>query len=62
MAGYYDLIGIYKEAQDLQQEFDSQPPLCCPNDAQPLDKGPNGILFCKWDGWVYEGGRNDYEL
>lgn len=31
----------------------SQPPVECPNDYTALKQGPNGTLFCPWDGWVW---------
>lgn len=28
-------------------------PLACPNDGEPLSLGPNGVLYCTFDGWQY---------
>lgn len=53
--GYYSLLAVIDEAQTLKEEYDSQPPLCCPNDATPLSDGPDGIVFCPFDGWQWDG-------
>lgn len=28
-------------------------PVACPNDGEPLRTGPDGILFCPYDGWQF---------
>lgn len=49
--GWRQLLSIYAEAAaDLAAEAD-QPPTACPNDGEPLSTGPDGRLFCRWDGW-----------
>lgn len=32
-------------------DYVSQPPRACPNDGTPLKEGPDGELFCPFDGW-----------
>lgn len=47
-----DLTSILTEARDeLELEAD-RIPVDCPNDGTPLDIGPDGTLFCRWDGWT----------
>jgi hypothetical protein len=28
-----------------------RPPTACPHDGEPLREGPDGLLFCPYDGW-----------
>lgn len=52
----YDLLSTLKEQAAFQQYYDTQPPVACPNDGQPLIPGPPeqpGILYCTFDGWQY---------
>jgi hypothetical protein len=41
-----DLIEAYRH--------DQAPPQACPNDGEPLVSGPDGVLFCHFDGWRNE--------
>jgi len=45
------LRDIYREAADLATEAAASPPVACPNDGEPLRTGPDGRLFCPFDGW-----------
>lgn len=47
------LLGILEEARQLEREAAAKVPVECPNDFTPLEAGPDGTLFCRWDGWVY---------
>ena len=47
---------IVREAIDEQRAERDGRPVACPNDGEPLTEGPQGILFCKFDGWR-EGGQ-----
>lgn len=56
---WWQLLDIYKFAD---QEFDwyaSNPPFACPNDGEPLrqaptaDSGSDCQLYCPVDGWQY---------
>lgn len=49
------LLSIYREAQALRVEDKTEPPVACPNDGEPLQAGPDGKLFCKYDGWQPDG-------
>jgi hypothetical protein len=52
MAGsWYQLLDIIKEDAQEQAYWESQPPMACPNDGEPLVTGPDGQLFCKFDGY-----------
>lgn len=50
---WYQLLSIFKEASDLKRDEESRPPEACPNDGEPLTAGPDGELFCKYDGYQY---------
>lgn len=45
------LIDIYREAAQEAQAERTRPPVACPNDGEPLVTGPDGRLFCPYDGW-----------
>lgn len=49
------LIAIAKEARDLAEKERNTPPAACPNDGEPLQTGPDGVLYCPFDGWRYQG-------
>lgn len=46
------LLDIAREATDLAEAEQSQPPKACPNDGEPLETGPSGVLHCSFDGWT----------
>lgn len=46
------LLDIAREARQLAEAEQSQPPEACPNDGEPLQRGPNGVLHCRFDGWT----------
>jgi hypothetical protein len=50
------LLSIAREAADELQQERTRPPQACPNDGEPLTTGPNGVLFCRFDGWRADGG------
>lgn len=47
------LLSIAQEAADLKRDELSRPPVACPNDGEPLLQGPDGTLFCKYDGYQF---------
>lgn len=51
--GWYGLMSIYDEAASLWRDDRTRVPTACPNDGEPLEPGPRGTLFCKFDGWEY---------
>lgn len=53
--GWYSLISVLSEAQSIAEQEASRTPSACPNDGEPLHQGPNGVLYCPWDGWQYSG-------
>lgn len=50
---WQQLLDIYHEAADEHRAERSRPPVACPNDGEPLTAGPDGTLFCKFDGFQY---------
>jgi hypothetical protein len=45
------LIAIRQEQVDTVLAEKAAPPQACPNDGEPLRAGPDGELFCPFDGW-----------
>lgn len=48
-----ELLDITKEQKKEISRDRSEPPSACPNDGEPLVRGPNGELHCTFDGWQY---------
>jgi hypothetical protein len=49
---FEQLRDITREVVKLAEAERSQAPQACPNDGEPLERGPNGILHCTFDGWT----------
>jgi hypothetical protein len=47
------LRAIAAEAQAARLDEQQRRPEACPIDGTPLEEGPGGVLFCRWDGWQY---------
>lgn len=47
------LQAMVQEARDIDQQDRSTPPTSCPNDYTALREGPDGKLYCPWDGLVW---------
>lgn len=45
-------LDIGREAAEQAQAERDAPPVACPNDGVPLVAGPDGVLFCTFDGWI----------
>lgn len=45
------LADILREAASEVAADRSRAPQACPNDGEPLTTGPDGVLFCRFDGW-----------
>ena len=50
------LLDIGTEAAQTAAAERTAPPTACPNDGEPLRSGPNGELFCTFDGYRWTGG------
>lgn len=50
------LLAIYREAADEARAEAGAPPQACPNCGEPVRSGPDGVLFCTFDGWRWAGG------
>ncbi|HET6286349.1 MAG TPA: hypothetical protein VFG15_06325 [Amycolatopsis sp.] len=48
---WYGLLAIYQEAADIRRDELERDPQACPRDGEPLVTGPDGELFCRFDGW-----------
>lgn len=51
--GWQSLISVIREAGDSARDESVRIPIACPNDGQPLEPGPNGERFCRFDGWQW---------
>lgn len=51
--GWYGLLSIIREGRQMVEEDRRATPVACPNDGEPLLEGPDGVLFCRFDGWRY---------
>lgn len=50
-----DLLTIFQSAHEERVRLEQGPPVDCPNDGTTLQQGPDGQLFCPFDGWVWCG-------
>ena len=49
------LADVWRQNEnDFREEMRSEP-IACPNDGEPLETGPDGYLFCRFDGWRPSG-------
>lgn len=46
-------LAIMREAAQEARDEQTRPPAACPNDGEPLLQGPDGSLYCKFDGYRY---------
>lgn len=52
MAGsWWGLYDTYVLGEQLQTQWRNQPLPSCPNDGEPLIVGPDGVRFCRYDGF-----------
>jgi len=47
------LLDMIAEARDIDRQQATKTPVECPNDYTLLQQGPDGTLYCPWDGWRY---------
>jgi hypothetical protein len=48
--GWYQLVGMIQEAQEIDRQDASTPPTACPYDGTALRSTPDGKLYCPWAG------------
>lgn len=56
---WQQLVAIRAEARAIAREQETQPPVACPVDGEPLLTAPDGTLRCRFDGftWPQDGER-----
>lgn len=52
---WQQLLDIAAEATQAARDAQTRPPLACPSCGEPLRAGPDGTLFCPFDGWTDHG-------
>ncbi len=45
------LVAVIEAGRQYAREDAAREPVACPNDGTLLESGPNGELFCRFDGW-----------
>lgn len=59
-AGWYGLLGLLQSGQELWREQRERDPVACPFDGEPVRAGgEDGVLFCKFCGWQWDGSVED---
>ena len=58
-AGWYGILAILQLQRDTVKQYRQQQPAACPHDGTPLRSGPNGELYCPFDGWQWDGSPED---
>lgn len=48
--GWWTLLAITQEFRDIAAQEAARQPVACPNDGEPYRTGPNGELYCPFDG------------
>jgi len=52
---YESLMAIYRDAAKQYRDAQNAIPTECPNDGTTLIRKEDGTLFCRFDGWVWNG-------
>jgi len=47
------LLAILEEARQIAEDERNTPPMACPKDGEPLERGPGGTLHCPFCGRSY---------
>ncbi len=55
MGNWYALVSIVDEAMAYAAIEPKMRLLACPNDGEPYTQGPDGALFCTYDGYRPDG-------
>lgn len=50
-SGWGSLYALNAEFRQFARDEATRQPVACPNDGEPLRTGPDGQLYCKYDGW-----------
>ncbi len=48
---WWTLKAVADNNRAWREEERNTDPVACPNDGEPLVAGPDGVLFCRFDGW-----------
>lgn len=52
---FQQLADILRQARQERDQNDRTPPVACPYDGEPLEKGPGGVLHCPAGNYTYDG-------
>ena len=61
MSGWEKLLSIIEEGRAEFEAEHNSPPVACPNDGELLQTGPDGELYCPFDGWRPEGSASAWQ-
>jgi hypothetical protein len=51
--GWYQLVGLMREAKTIEERDRTTPPTSCAQCYTALRGGPEGQLYCPWDGLIW---------
>jgi hypothetical protein len=51
VGGFEQLLTIIQDAQAELDAERAEPPAACPKCSEALRTGPDGVLYCRFDGW-----------
>lgn len=55
LGSWWGLKAAQAENREYARQQRTQEPLSCPNDGEPLQRGTDGKLRCRYDGWMPRG-------
>lgn len=59
-AGWYQLLSLIQSGRDIRQQWREATPQGCPRCGGELRAGgEDGVLFCRFDGWQWDGSVED---
>lgn len=58
-SGWYGLLNILRYQRDVIDASRNQHPEACPRCGTPIKAGPDGSIYCPFDGWRWDGSPED---
>lgn len=57
---FEQLWAIANEVATIREAERARPLMACPNDGEPLKQGPDGTLYCPFDGFRADGWEDQW--